>query len=331
MLFASLLAASSGLDAADCACAFDESCDLGCSDSTCCSCGCYYSQVEALFLARDNRTSRPAVIRVSGEANPNPGTTVLTTGSPDFGMQPGVLALFGWQLDDCNAVELSYFGIYNWTASATATGNNNLALPGDLGLATLDFFAADRMTLTYRSTLNNAELNYVGSLGGDVSLLGGFRYVSVSETFNIRSTDTDTGTSNYDVRASNNLYGGQLGLRWLQARGDWDLMATGKAGIFGNDGQQSQRVTDFPPGFALRDTPNVTGGNVAFVGDLNFSAAYYLDDVWALRFGYNLLWIEGVALAQNQLDFTDTPTSGTTLRTAGFFAHGINAGLQGTW
>ena len=98
-----------------------------------------------------------------------------------------------------------------------------------------------------------------------------------------------------------------------------------------NDAQQSQLVTDFPPGFVLRDTPNVTAGNVAFVGDLNFSAAYYLDDVWALRFGYNLLWIEGVALAQNQLDFTDTPDSGTTLRTAGFFAHGINVGLQGTW
>ena len=331
-LLASLMAPGWRLSAADCEFTIDGGCRSDCCDYDCCtSGGCYYSQVDALFLTRDNRANQPAVIRVTDEGNANPGTTVLTAGSPTFNLQPGVRVLVGWQLDDCNALELLYFGIYNWSASATAAGNNNLAIPGDLGLASLDFFAADRMTLSYRSTLNNAEANYVGSLGGDLSLLGGFRYLSVNETFNIRSTDVDTGTSNYHVHTNNNLYGGQLGARWYQVRGDWDLMATGKAGIFGNDGSQSQTITDFPSGFFLRDSGNIRGGNVAFVGDINLSAAYYLNDVWTLRVGYNLLWIEGVALAQNQLDFTDTPSSGTTLRTAGFFAHGVNVGLQAGW
>ncbi len=56
---------------------------------------------------------------------------------------------------------------------------------------------------------------------------------------------------------------------------------------------------------------------------------YRLDDVWTLRGGYNLLWIEGVALAPDQLDFTDTPTSGTSLDIdSGVFAHGFSAGLE---
>ena len=39
----------------------------------------------------------------------------------------------------------------------------------------------------------------------------------------------------------------------------------------------------------------------------------------------------GVALAANQLDFSDTPTSGRAIRSDGFFAHGANFGLQATW
>ena len=50
---------------------------------------------------------------------------------------------------------------------------------------------------------------------------------------------------------------------------------------------------------------------------------------WA---GYNLLWIEGVALAPDQLDFTNTPTSGTGLTSSsGLFLHGFSAGLEGRW
>ena len=48
--------------------------------------------------------------------------------------------------------------------------------------------------------------------------------------------------------------------------------------------------------------------------------------------GYNVMWVEGVALAPNQLDFTDTPTSGTELRsTGGVFFHGANAGVVFQW
>ncbi len=346
MLFALLAAVTSALEAGellryfdgrpglDCCLGCNSPCgDSDCANADCCSqCGSAYSQIDFLFYSRDNRTSQPVVIRVTDEGTTAPGTTVLTAGSPTFDWQPGLRALLGWQLNDCRAVEVSYFGIYNWHGTATVTGDNDLAIPGDLGLASLDLFAADRIRLDYRSTLNNVEANLLESLGGNLSLLGGFRYLSLDETFNIRSTDLDTGVSNYNIRASNNLYGGQLGARWLFTRGPWDGSITGKAGIYGNDAQQRQVVTDFPPPFVLRDTGSVSAGNVAFVGDINFSAAYFIDDVWSLHAGYNLLWIDGVALAQSQLDFSDPPSTGTAVQSGnGFFAHGLNFGLDARW
>jgi len=57
-----------------------------------------------------------------------------------------------------------------------------------------------------------------------------------------------------------------------------------------------------------------------------------LTKFWSLRAGYNLMWIENVALAPDQLDFTFTPTSGTMLNdNGGVFLHGANVGLQAAW
>ena len=51
-----------------------------------------------------------------------------------------------------------------------------------------------------------------------------------------------------------------------------------------------------------------------------------------LRAGYNLMWIEGVATAPDQLDFTDTAQSGTIVQTkGGEFFHGVNLGLEARW
>lgn len=58
-----------------------------------------------------------------------------------------------------------------------------------------------------------------------------------------------------------------------------------------------------------------------------------LTDTWALRGGYNLIWIEGVALGGNQLDFTNTTDSGRGIGTSGsgLFLHGANVGLEAHW
>jgi hypothetical protein len=289
-----------------------------------------YGSVEALYFDRDNRTSRLVTVRVQGEGNPLPGTPLLTTADLNFEWEPGIRAVVGRQLDSFSAVEIGYFGIFAMTASAAVVESNSLAIPGDLGLASLDYFAADAMRLDYSSELHSADANYVTSWGG-VSWLAGFRYLSLDEQFNLNATDIDTGSSDYAIRTSNDLYGGQVGAQWL-AGGDFlEWSATAKLGLFGNAASQSQSVADFPPAFFLRTEQSGSRGNVAFVGDFSLTALYALDDVWALRGGYNLLWIEGAALAPDQLDFTDTPDSGRGVTLSGVFLHGINLGLDARW
>jgi hypothetical protein len=292
---------------------------------------CWYGQLEALFLDRDNRSDEVAVILVEDEASSFPGDTVLTTGDADFDWDFGLRAVLGWRKDECRAWEVGYFGIFDWSGSALAEGNNNLAIPGDLGLASLDFFAADVIRLDYDADLHSAEINYVLSYC-ELSLLAGFRYVSLDEEFNIQATDADTGTSDYNIRTTNDLYGVQIGARFERRSCRWGWHVTGKAGLFGNATEQTQFVTEFPPGFFLRSERSADGDSVAFVGEINLSVIYQLNCVWSLRGGYNLLWIEGVALAPDQLDFTDTATSGTELRDdGGLFAHGVNLGLEARW
>lgn len=301
----------------------------------CCAeiaCG-WYGMTEALGWTRENRTSRVAVIEVTDEGTPTPGTTVLTTGDATFGWQPGVRAIVGWRQDRQLAWEAAYFGIFNWHAQAQALGNNNLAIPGDLGLASLDFFAADSLTLRYQSRLHSAEIHQVHSESdGPWSWLVGFRYLTLNEDFTMRAVDLDTGASHYRIHSTNNLFGGQFGVRYLEQWDAWGMDATAKAGLYGNAAQQRQSVTDFPPNFVLRPRQEGSEGQIAFVGELQFSIFYQLSDVWAIRAGYNLLWIEGVALAPDQLDFTDTTASGRDVRSmGGLFAHGVSAGVSAWW
>jgi hypothetical protein len=310
-----------------------DACDSAASEglNVCNDQSCWYAYSEAIFFNRDNRSNVPSVLRITDEGNALPGTTILSSRDLKFDFEPGARLLFGWRRDAVRAIEFSYFGIYDWNAQATTTGANDLAIPSDLGLASLDFFAADRMELQYKSQLNNAEANYVRDFG-QRSLLTGFRWLSLHENFNINSTDTDSGTSDYNIRTTNNLFGGQIGLRQRYTFGKWGCNITGKSGIFGNAAEQAQSVTDFPPGFLLRDRAFASGGQVAFVGDLNLTTTYRLTRMLEIRSGYNLLWSEGLALAPNQLDFTDTATSGTGLDTrGGLFAHGVSIGLEGRW
>ena len=67
----------------------------------------------------------------------------------------------------------------------------------------------------------------------------------LGETFDIQYTDVQTGSSQYNISAYNNLFGGQLGGRVGHACGPWSYDFTGKAGVYGNIIKSSQNVSDF--------------------------------------------------------------------------------------
>ena len=163
--------------------------------------------------------------------------------------------------------------------------------------------------------------------------LAGFRYVDLSETFGIAGERRIQGlleTGVYNVQTDNDLYGAQLGLRMRRCLGRFSGEVTGKAGIYYNDASQSQYIVDYP-NIVLRNEQADDDG-AAFMGELNVSGIYRLTSAWGLRAGYNLIWIEGVALAPDQLDFSAQIPAGNQLsHSGGVFLHGVNIGLEARW
>ncbi len=304
-----------------------------CPASCCCpKCRrCVYAFADALFISRNTNINDQVLV-----FNTVTTATVLTTGDLQFSSNSGFRAMAGIELSkcQCTALEFEYLGLNDITARAGAVGVNNLAIPGALGLASLDFFNADQITVDYSSNLNSGEMNYVRSCVGDRcwtrSCFAGFRFLSLDEEFNIRAGDPNTATSNYNIKTDNDLYGAQVGGRLKKYCRNLGFIATAKAGLFANDAQQQQFVTDFPPpAFFLRNPIGASDANLAFVGELSLISSIRLTEVWSVRAGYNMLWIDGVALGMSQFDFSNTPFSGTGIDANGsLFLHGASVGLS---
>ncbi len=186
------------------------------------------------------------------------------------------------------------------------------------------------MSIHYSSEINNAELNWMHTWNR-LSFLAGFRFLDLSENYDI-TTVTGTDASFYNVRTLNDLYGFQIGGRYRRCchRFFWDV--TGKAGVFGNDVEQSQYLSDINNTTVYRDNTTDHEGTVAFIGDINVSVGFKLNCVWAARCGYNLLWIDQVALAPDQLNFDISSTGASNTHTSGdVFLQGINVALEARW
>jgi hypothetical protein len=314
-----------------------ESCGKCCYDFNICRLPCHYVQVDGLFWHRVGTGCSDSLV-----INGNTGDELLNTDSLNFDPTGGIRVLVGWQphwmCTDCCAWELSYFGIFGWSATESVTGSGNLAIPGDLGLSSNNFFGADQIGVRYESQFQNLELNCVKACCVDectrLDFLCGFRYIYLNDDLVLTATDLQEGTSAYHINANNNLYGLQVGGRYNRAFCRWSAQVTGKAGIFYNDAQQRQVVTDFPDtpsSLVLRDARG-SGDNVAMLGELGIVFSRPINDTWSLRFGYTAIGVGGLALATDQLDFTDSFGSGTGFSQSGwFFAHGGLLGLQAAW
>jgi hypothetical protein len=267
--------------------------------------------IESLFLWRDNHT--PSSV----------------AGDFDVGVGPRIIARRG--VNEDWTWDAEYFGVVGMNATASQSSGDEVTGPG---LALPATFVGQ---YRYESNLGNLEFNVVRKQP-TLSILAGVRYLRLYEVYRthaelwsglspipntppvgtlnpinspfeiVRTTFTDKDC------ADNYLLGGQLGLRWRRDNNLWFYEATGKAGVFGN---------------VYQITGETTKGQTAFVGDLNFSAGLHLTDIWSVRAGYNLLWIDGVALAPQHL--FSLPVRTPFQPDDNIFLHGANIGLEATW
>ena len=292
----------------------------------------WYIQAESTFLWRDNRTGVQPVVQSIA-----PATTIFNTHSADFDTGIGPRISLGMRTSECDAWEVQYFSALDFSGQADIDSPGNLAAPGDLANLS-GWNQADEMHVDYTSELHNVEINYVHTWGR-LSVLGGFRFVRLSDDFGLQATGVDPGvlsgpssivSNEYHVHSENNLYGAQLGARYRICCERFFGEFTGKAGLFGNDLNQSQYLTanggDVVRNFTVYDS------TTALVADMNIAAGFQLNCVWAFRCGYNLMWFDQVALAADQLNFTLASNAGTHVEKRGdVFLQGIDIGLEGRW
>jgi hypothetical protein len=275
------------------------------------------------------------VIRTLDENDDYPGPTLLTAHDVTLGLQAGPQITFGVVDEFGDGWETRYFSLLGGRKQAVATGVNNVALPGDLGLASIDFFGVEQIGVDATGDLHSIELNRCRDWGG-FTFLAGIRYLRLYDRMTFTSDDTETDTfAVYDLKTANNLFGAQLGLRHGADIGRFHWQVDAKAGLYGNAATHSQVVVDFPnpdPPFFLREWCPRSRGGAAFIGELEFGLSYAITDNWSARAGYRMLWVEGVGLPANQLNFNDVASSEIGLSIAGgILMHGASVGLELHW
>lgn len=295
---------------------------------------CYF-RAEAIYLKYLSGAADQEVAIFSEDGmGGTPGPTALSTGDLSRPGQWGPKLTLGC-FNDCGfGWETSYFGLFDGRSSRSVFDEGNLSLPGALGDASFDFRDIDEMLLSSETELHSFEINSTHRIG-HWTWLCGIRYLRLADELNIRGIDDDLFDSDYNVRARNNLFGVQAGLRrgGCFGRFGWDV--TAKGGIYGNSTTQSQFVTDYESGdstYYLREPVSANANQVAFIGEVNPNLTFCVTDKLLLTAGYQLLWIEGVSLAANQLDFSNSAFAGSSNHsTGGVLLHGLSAGLEFRW
>jgi len=160
----------------------------------------------------------------------------------------------------------------------------------------------------------------------------GLRWLQLDENYRVSGIADFGDPVDYvlDYDTENNLFGGQIGalLNLWNRGGPLTISGIGKAGLYANHAtNRGTFVADFIDFGGDGDTTRA-----AFVGELGINAKYRLSCHWSVTAGYQALWLGGVALASNQVAYTDIADQTGGVSTEGdVFYHGANVGLEARW
>lgn len=286
-----------------------------------------YFQGEALWMTRAHSVSETVAVTLPPASQPvlNANDAQMTNK-----WRLGMLLTVGRQYDEVSSFELTYFGLNSWRANAGVSGPGTLSINGPLANVSQDYIFASQIDIDYSSTFNNAEANYKQTIEG-LTLLAGFRYFNLDEQFILSSTRPGFGTSDYKIRATNNLIGGQIGAGFTQTWGRFTAEALAKGGVFGNLAHQDTEIRDFNNTFLRRST-NVGTTATAVMCEAVASVSYQVFDWLVVRAGYRFIWLNNIALAPDQLDFTNLPQSSNFVDANNhLFLQGASAGAEVRW
>ena len=292
-------------------------CDTCAASEFCCD--EWFIRGAALFLDREDPDS--AVLLTSA------GAPAVNANQFDFDYELGVDVSLGRRFGDGYDFELRYFGIDSWRESLTSA----YALPAAVGNTPI--VIAGQARFDYASELYNGEFNLGRQYSPNLRVFTGFRMLELNERLDI-FIDAG-GDSNAIGDANNYLYGWQLGAdgSLTNAANPLQINVIGKAGIYHNNAEiRGERY--FPPFGALQASAVDEQDVTAFVGELQILGTYPLTNRLAVRGGYQLLFVDGVALASDQLNHIGSLAVGVAtadLDRSSVLYQGALLGLEYVW
>lgn len=306
--------ASSGTSDLCCDVAIDCTEDVDCGDL----CGCgpkWYASVGAVFLKRDRPDAGTVVAA-------NPSLAPFSSASDfSFNWDAGVDVGLARRFAGGTILEARYFGV-------DSTDTNQFVAPGAFIGAGFTGPGGTNFNGKYLTMLDSTEINLRRPVNDRLSILGGFRWVELKdEMFYKLNGNVATG----DYEFNNRLYGGQLGASYSLARPTGRLIANAetKVGYYGNvadGGIFEYQGNNYIGGFADSHATS------AFVGEIDLTLGYRLTKHIVVRGGYQLMWLDNVALAGNAASRSLTnPSLLNDIEFNSLFYQGATTGIDFVW
>jgi hypothetical protein len=180
-------------------------------------------------------------------------------------------------------------------------GHFDAAVPG------IDFNNFASLSIT--SDLQSFELNYrrrIGMICGplETSMMFGARYFNIRELLDfITVADAPAPTTNWvNVRTRNHLIGAQVGgLAAYRVSDKMWFEGDVKLGLYQNSASQNTLYQVTTPAGVANFPTSAHRGSVAVVGDFDFTAKARLTRNLSMHVGYQLLAVDGLALARDNM------------------------------
>ena len=224
-------------------------------------------------------------------------------------------------------VEVRYFGLNKWNDSRSVRRVPALDLFSVFSLYGTDpingFDDTDRSgihTVNLSSSLHSGEVSYRRRFMTPATWiqggwLAGIRYLDIDENFGFDATGSNNNAFlfnqlrffNFDTNTRNQLTGFQVGGDlWFNVVPGLSLGVEGKSGIYGNHAEVESTVV---ANSIARGREFLQDGRTAYVSEFTASTVYRLTYAWSFRASYNLLYVDNVALAQENFNTRDISNS----------------------
>ncbi|MFO0901907.1 MAG: BBP7 family outer membrane beta-barrel protein [Pirellulales bacterium] len=278
------------------------------------------------------------------------GDAVLTTSSLRPEYNAGNRVTIGRTFGGCVQIDASFLGNFGWQDSqlaASAAGDLSSILTGFTDPADAVLDNNNLVSVSLASKMTTAEVNVRTWLQMqpsvfDIQVLAGLRYFAASDQLQFHSQGTranlaDIAQNDVSVATDNDLYGLQVGTnaKWLLHRLCY-LNFEGKVALCENFVTQSTSYvsTDGNGVAAAAITTNNSTSRTTLLGDLQLTCAFQIRPNWAVQFGYQALFVNGLATAPQNLpsnSFLLNNGIGQFRDDGNLVYHGPTLGMVGAW